>query len=150
MVEEVNDIEYIPTHSEIETIVLERKMIKENNPHYNTQLKDDKSFPFIRISAELDFPQILFYRKNKKEIEKEDSICFGPFVDSEATRIAIKTIRQIFKIRGCKKKKLKKEDICLDYQIGLCSAPCAGLQGKKEYQKMVKEVCLFLGVDKKN
>jgi len=144
MVEEINDIEYISTSSEIEAIVLERKMIKKNNPYYNTQLKDDKSFPFIRISTELDYPQILFCRKNKREKKKEESIYFGPFVDSEATRIVIKAMRQIFKIRGCKKKKLRKEDICLDYQIGLCSAPCAKLQEKKEYRKMVREVCLFL------
>ena len=74
MVEEINDIEYISTSSEIEAIVLERKMIKKNNPYYNTQLKDDKSFPFIRISTELDYPQILFCRKNKREKKKEESI----------------------------------------------------------------------------
>jgi len=144
MVKEINDVQYMLTSSEIEAIVLERKMIKKNDPYYNTQLKDDKSFPFIRITLELDFPQILFYRKTKEDNIKNKSIYFGPFVDSEATRNVIKIIRQIFKIRGCKKKNLRKKDICLDYQIELCSAPCAGLIDKKEYRKMVREVCLFL------
>ncbi|MCK5767194.1 MAG: excinuclease ABC subunit UvrC, partial [Candidatus Atribacteria bacterium] len=144
MVKEINDVQYMSTSSEIEAIILERKMIKKNHPYYNTQLKDDKSFPFIRITLELDFPQILFYRKTKEDNIKNKSIYFGPFVDSEATRNVIKIIRQIFKIRGCKKKKLRKKDICLDYQIELCSAPCAGLIDKKEYRKMVREVCLFL------
>jgi len=144
MIEEISDVEYISTGSEIEAIVLERKMIKKNNPYYNTQLKDDKSFPFIRITLELDFPQILFYRKTKEDNIENKSIYFGPFIDSEATRKVIKIIRQIFKIRGCKKKKLRKKDICLDYQIGLCSAPCAELIEKKEYRKMVREACLFL------
>jgi len=144
MIEEINDVEYITTSSEIEAIILERRMIKKNNPYYNTQLKDDKSFPFIKITTELDLPQILFYRKSKNEKIEDHSVYFGPFIDSEATRTVIKTIRQIFKIRGCKKKILKKEDLCLDYQIGLCSAPCAGLIEKKEYQKIVKEVCFFL------
>lgn len=144
MVREIEDIEYIPTCSEVEAIILECKMIKKNNPYYNTQLKDDKSFPYIKITIEKDFPQILFYRKTKQKIKKDKSIYFGPFVDSEATRIVIKLLRQIFKIRGCKKEHLKKEDICLDYQLGLCSAPCAHMIDKIEYQKMVREACLFL------
>lgn len=144
MIMEINDIEYIPTSSEIEALIVERKMIKKHHPYYNTMLKDDKSFPYIKITAEQDFPQILFYRKTKKDKKEDQSIYFGPFTDSEATRIVIKTIRKIFRIRGCKKKKIKKEDTCLDYQIGLCSAPCKGLMGIKEYRKIVKEACLFL------
>jgi len=144
MVQEINDVEYISTGSEIEALITERKMIKSHCPYYNTMLKDDKSFPYIKITAGLDFPQILFYRKTKKDIKKDNSIYFGPFIDSDATRTVIKVIRKIFKIRGCKKIKLKKEDICLDHQIGLCSAPCANMIEMKEYRKIVKEACLFI------
>jgi len=144
MVKEIVDVEYIPTSSEVEALILESKMIKNKNPYYNTQFKDDKSYPYIRITLGEDFPQIFFYRKTNQKKKEDKAIYFGPFVDADATREVIKLVRQIFKIRGCRRKDLKKTRICLDYQIGLCSAPCANMVDKTEYRKRVKEICLFL------
>jgi excinuclease ABC subunit C len=149
MVKEIDSVEYIITSSEVETLILESKMIKNNNPYYNTQFKDDKSYPYIKITLGKDFPQIFFCRKVNQKLKEKKDIYFGPFIDADAVRTVIKSIRQIFKIRGCKKNNLKKSDICLDYQIGLCSAPCANLISKKEYRKRVKEACLFLAGKKK-
>ncbi|TFB08890.1 excinuclease ABC subunit UvrC [Candidatus Atribacteria bacterium MT.SAG.1] len=144
MIEEIVNIEYITTSSEIEALILESKMIKNNNPYYNTQLKDDKSYPYIKITLERDFPQILFYRKINRKVKEGKALYFGPFVDTNATRVVIKLLRQVFKIRGCRKKDLKKAKICLDYQIGLCSAPCVNMISKIEYRKRIREICLFL------
>lgn len=144
MIKEIVDIEYIPTSSETEALILESKMIKNNSPYYNTQFKDDKSYPYIKITMGEEFPQILFYRKVNQKRENDKSIYFGPFVNADATREVIKILRKIFKIRGCRKRNLAKTEICLDYQIGLCSGPCANMISKSEYQKRVKEVCLFL------
>ncbi len=144
MIEEIVNIEYITTSSEIEALILESKMIKNNSPYYNTQLKDDKSYPYIKITLERDFPQILFYRKINQKVKEGKALYFGPFVDTNATRVVIKLLRKVFKIRGCRKKDLKKAKICLDYQIGLCSAPCANMISKTEYRKRIREICLFL------
>jgi len=143
MIKEIVNVEYIPTSSEIEALILESKMIKSNSPYYNTQSKDDKSYPYIIITLEKDFPQILFYRKINRKIKESKALYFGPFVDTNATRVVIKLLRQVFKIRGCRKKDLKKAKICLDYQIGLCSAPCANMISKTEYRKRIREICLF-------
>jgi len=144
MVQEINDIEYITTSSEIEALLLESKMIKQYNPYYNSQLKDDKSYPYIQITGGDDFPQILFHRKLKQEEKDNQSLYYGPFVDADATRKAIKILRKIFKVRGCSKSRFNQGKVCLDYQIDLCSAPCVGLIGVQEYHKKVKEICLFL------
>ena len=144
MIEEIVNIEYITTSSEIEALILESKMIKNNSPYYNTQLKDDKSYPYIKITLERDFPQILFYRKINQKVKEGKALYFGPFVDTNATRVVIKLLRKVFKIRGCRKKDLKKAKICLDYQIGLCSAPCANMISKTEYRKRIREIFLFL------
>ncbi|MHC2994366.1 MAG: excinuclease ABC subunit UvrC [Candidatus Atribacteria bacterium] len=149
MVKEIVDVEYIPTSSEVEALILESKMIKNNDPYYNTQFKDDKSYPYIKITLGEDFPQIFFHRKISQKKKEDKAIYFGPFVGADDTRTVIKLIRQIFKIRGCRKKDLKKARICLDYQIGLCSAPCVNMISKTEYQKRVKETCLFLAGGKK-
>lgn len=144
MIKEIANVEYITTSSEIEALILESKMIKSNSPYYNTQSKDDKSYPYIKITLERDFPQILFYRKINRELKEDKNLYFGPFVDSKATRVVIKLLSQVFKIRGCRKKDLNQTKACLDYQIGLCSAPCMGMISKIEYQKNIKEICLFL------
>lgn len=144
MIKEIEEIEYILTSSEMEALILESKIIKDNHPYYNTQWKDDKSYPYIKITLGRDFPQIFFYRKLNRKVREDKALYFGPFVDADATRTVIKLLRQIFKIRGCRKKDLRKTDLCLDYQIGLCSAPCANMISKLDYQKKVKEICLFL------
>jgi len=144
MVNEIRNIEFISTTSEVEAIILERKMIKQYHPYYNSQLKDDKSFPYIKITRQDIFPRILFYRKTKQEIKDLKAINYGPFVDAEATREVIKILRKIFRVRGCSNRKFKQAKICLDYHLNLCSAPCVGLIGVNEYQKKIKEICMIL------
>lgn len=144
MIKEIENVEYIPTSSEIEALILESKMIKSKSPYYNTQSKDDKSYPYIKITLEREFPQILFYRKINRKIKEGKVLYFGPFVDTNATRDVIKLLRKIFKIRGCRKKDLKKAKICLDYQIGLCSAPCENMINRTDYRRRIREICLFL------
>lgn len=143
MVEKIDDVEYIATASEMEALLLESRMVKSNKPYFNTQLKDDKSYPFIKISKGDPFPSIYVTRKNKKIEEKKTSY-YGPFVDIEITRRAVKRLRQIFKIRNCSPRKFKIGKACLDYQIGLCSAPCAGKIEQNDYQRKLEECCLLL------
>ncbi len=144
MIKEIVDLEYIPTSSEAEALILESKMIKDNRPYYNSQLKDDKSYPYIQITIDQEFPQIFFHRKVKQKEKEDKSLYFGPFVDAAATREAVKLLRKTFRIRGCRKKISERSRICLDYQLGLCSAPCAQMIDQREYQKRVKEACLVL------
>ena len=143
MVIEIADVEYIVTNSEVEALILESKMIKKNNPYYNAQSKDDKSYPYIKITKE-EFPQIFFNRKVNYDKKINKANYYGPFTDADATRKVVKSIRQIFKIRGCRQKKFRGTKACLDYQIDLCSAPCINKISKMEYQKRIKEICLFL------
>ncbi|MBN2395225.1 MAG: excinuclease ABC subunit UvrC [Candidatus Atribacteria bacterium] len=143
MIEKIDDLEYITTASEMEALLLESRMVKKNEPYFNTQLKDDKSYPFIRLSKEHPFPSIQVIRKNKGLAEKK-ACYYGPFVDVEVTRRAVKKLRQIFKIRNCSDRKFKIGKTCLDYQIGLCSAPCAGKISREDYQKKIEECCLIL------
>ena len=143
MIGRIFDIEYITTASEMEALLLESNLVKINNPYFNTQLKDDKSYPYIQISKGDSFPAIDLIRKNRKKSEKKVHY-YGPFIDVQITRKALKKLRQIFKIRNCGQRKFNLKEACLDYQIGLCSAPCVGKINQNDYQKNVKKCCLLL------
>ncbi len=143
MIGRIYDIEYITTASEMEALLLESNLVKKNRPHFNTQLKDDKSYPYIQITTKDSFPAIHLIRKNRK-IRDKKARYFGPFIDVEITRKAVKKLREIFKLRNCSQRKFNYRNTCLDYQIGLCSAPCAGKIGQDDYSKNVKECCLLL------
>lgn len=147
LVSKIEDLQIIVTDSEIEALVLENNLIKELKPRYNVLLKDDKSFPYIRVTNEL-FPQI-FPTRN---IVKDGSRYFGPYTDVKNMRSSLRLITKIFKIRSCKfdithesveKKKFK---ICLDYHIKKCEGPCEGLVTAERYNSMVNQaVKVFRG-----
>lgn len=141
LVKKITDLELIVTDSEIEALVLENNLIKELRPRYNIDLKDDKSFPFIKVTNE-PFPQVFSTRR----VVQDGSKYFGPYTSVKGMKSALRMINQIFKIRSCKydinsetiaKKKYK---VCLDYHIKKCDGPCEGLVSEKEYNEMVREV----------
>lgn len=145
MVEKVSDLTTIITDSEIEALVLEASLVKELKPRYNINLKDDKSFPYIRVTNE-PYPRIF----STREIIRDGSKYFGPYTDVKNMKASLRMINKIFKIRSCnywiddeviEKKKIK---VCLDYHIKKCDGPCEGLITEKDYGKMVNEVIRVL------
>ncbi|MBM3248232.1 MAG: excinuclease ABC subunit UvrC [Candidatus Omnitrophica bacterium] len=136
LIKQVKDIDYIPTASEIEALLLEADLIKRFKPKYNISLRDDKTFPFIKITQE-KFPAISICRPKNKD----NALCFGPYTDSQAIRELIKRIRKIFPFRSCPKMPKKA---CLNFHIGLCPAPCIGKINKKDYAQNVRSISLIL------
>lgn len=145
MVSKIDDLQLVVTDSELEALILESNLIKELKPRYNVNLKDDKSFPFIKVTNEL-FPRIYPTRK----VFNDGSKYFGPYTDVRSMRGSLRMINQIFKIRSCKldltKKNIadKKFKVCLDYHIKKCDGPCENLVSVKEYNEMVDEVVKLL------
>jgi excinuclease ABC subunit C len=141
LVSKINDVELVVTDTEVEALVLENNLIKELKPRYNVNLKDDKSFPFIKVTNE-PYPRVFSTRR----VIRDGSKYFGPYTSVKHMKSALRMINQIFKIRSCKydindntiaKKKIK---VCLDYHIKKCDGPCEGLVSEKEYNEMVDEV----------
>lgn len=144
MVAHIARFEYIVTDSELEALVLECNLIKEHRPKYNTMLKDDKSYPFIRVTMEEDFPRVLFARRMKKDRSRY----FGPYTSAGAVKDAIELIRRVYRLRACSRKlpqDIGKERPCLYHHIHQCDAPCQGNVRAKEYQERVKGALEFLG-----
>ena len=143
MVSRIRRFEYIVTDSEMEALVLECNLIKEHRPRYNTMLKDDKSYPYIRVTVEEDYPRVLFAHK----MRKDHSRYFGPYTSSGAVKDTLDLIRKLYQIRTCSRvlpRDVGKERPCLNYHIGQCSAPCQGYIGKEEYAKRIQQVLDFL------
>ncbi len=138
--ESIYFFEYLITKNEKEAFFLERDFIKSKSPKYNIKLKDDKNFLLLRIKVDDDFPYITTSRRKTDS----DSLYFGPFVPASFAYKILKTIGKIFKIRTCKEKMGKRKRPCLDYFIGLCSAPCVGKISKEDYRKSVDEAIDFL------
>ena len=145
MVNKVEDLQMIVTDSEVEALVLENNLIKEFKPRYNVNLKDDKTFPYIRVTNE-PYPQIFPTR----QVINDGSKYFGPYTDVKNMKASLRMINQIFKIRSCKyfiddetiaKKKIK---VCLDYHIKKCDGPCEGLVTEQDYGNMVNQVVKVL------
>ena len=144
MVTHIARFEYIVTDSELEALVLECNLIKEHRPKYNTMLKDDKSYPFIRVTMEEDFPRVLFARRMKKDRSRY----FGPYTSAGAVKDAIELIRRVYRLRACSRKlpqDIGKERPCLYHHIHQCDAPCQGYVRAEEYQERVKGALEFLG-----
>jgi len=143
MVEHIDHFEYIITDSELEALVLECNLIKEHRPKYNTMLKDDKSYPYIKVTVSEDYPRILFARQMKRDRAKY----FGPYTSAGAVKDTIELLRKIYKIRTCNKVLPKDMGIgrpCLNYHIKQCAAPCQGYISKEEYNESVKKALEFL------
>lgn len=144
MVTKIAYFEYIVTDSELEALILENNLIKEHRPKYNTLLKDDKTYPYIKVTVGETYPRVLFTRK----LKKDGSRYFGPFKSAGAVRDTIELIRKLFQIRDCTRNLPRdqgKERPCLNYQIGQCKAPCQGYVSEEEYRKKVDEAVSFLG-----
>ena len=145
MIKRIIDFEWIVVSSEVEALLTEANLIKENKPHYNINLKDDKSFPYIRITKE-PYPRIFITR----EIIKDGSRYFGPYTDVNVLRRSLKAVYKIFPIRSCDfildKETIEssKVDLCLDYHIKKCEGPCQNLVSQEEYIRMIKRVVSFL------
>ncbi len=130
MVKNIEEFEYIITDSEIEALILECNLIKKYRPKYNILLKDDKHYPFIKVTLAEDFPRVVSTRK----VTKDGSKYFGPYVDGSSVKDIIELIKKTFPIRTCKKNIVEGAKAirpCLNYQIGLCKAPCAQYIKKK-------------------
>lgn len=142
MVTLIRDISYIVTNNEVEALALECNYIKENNPKFNVMLKDDKTYPYIRINLKETYPTIIVTRKMKKD----GAMYFGPYTNVGAMRQALLAIKQIFPVKRCKvnleKKKLKAP--CLYYHIGRCLGPCINDINLEQYRNMINQIVLFL------
>lgn len=139
MVKCINDFEYILTDTESEALALECNLIKKHRPKYNILLKDDKQYPYIKITAKDDFPRVFVTRN----LKKDGSLYFGPYMNTISIREALDEIRKTFKIRSCNKKITAdgiKSKPCLYYHIGQCSAPCNKMIDKEEYDNSIKQI----------
>jgi len=143
MVSKIEDIEYIVTDSEVEALILECNLIKFHRPKYNILLRDDKQYPYIRITLNQPFPRIEVVRR----VKKDGARYFGPYANAGAMREAIDVINKIFPIRSCKKDLSNiplDERPCLNYHINRCLAPCQGYIKEEEYNEIIKNVIMFL------
>ena len=145
MIKRIANVEWIIVRSNVEALLTEANMIKEVQPKYNVVLKDDKSFPFIRITNE-PYPQVLLTRK----IEKDGSKYFGPYTDVKNLRYSLKALHKIFPVRSCsyymddQTVVAKKVKLCLDYHIKKCEGPCEGIVSRDHYNAMIERVIKFL------
>lgn len=129
-----HSLEYIITDTEKEALILESNLIKKYKPKYNIRLKDDKRYPYIKITNE-DYPRVLITRN----VRDDGAYYYGPFTDTGSVRGIIKSLKALFKIRTCR----KMDGPCLNYQIHLCSAPCSGKITKESYNEIVEKINLF-------
>ena len=149
MVEQIERFEYIVTDSELEALVLESNLIKEHKPKYNTMLKDDKNYPFIKVTVGETFPRIMTARSMKKDKSKY----FGPYTSAGAVKDVIELTRKLYHLRTCTRnlpRDVGKERPCLYYHIKQCQAPCQGYISKEEYRKQVDSLLDFLGGNHKS
>ena len=143
MVSLIARFEYIVTDSELEALVLENNLIKEHSPKYNTLLKDDKTYPYIKVTLGEEFPRILFSRSMKKDKSKY----FGPYTSAAAVKDTIELLDKLYQLRTCNKnlpRDIGLERPCLNYHIKQCLAPCQGYVSKAEYRKQVDGAMEFL------
>lgn len=143
MVARIVRFEYIITDSELEALVLECNLIKEHRPKYNTMLKDDKSYPYIKVTTHEAFPRVLFAREQKKDKAKY----YGPYTSAKAVKDTIDLLQKIYRIRTCNRnlpKDIGKERPCLYYHIKQCDAPCAGYIDEAKYREEINHALEFL------
>lgn len=143
MVQQIARFEYIVTDSELEALVLENNLIKEYSPKYNTMLKDDKTYPYIKVTLGEEYPRILFSR----EMKKDKSRYFGPYTSAAAVKDTIDLMNKLYQLKTCNRRlprDIGLERPCLNYHIKQCTAPCQGYVSREEYQKRVEQALDFL------
>ena len=138
MVEKICDFEYIITANEIEALILECNLIKKYRPKYNISLRDDKTYPYIKVTLNEDYPTVSITRK----ILKDGAKYFGPYTSAGAVHEVLNLLKKLFQIRSCRQMNTKRP--CLEFHIKRCLAPCTGRVAKSEYREMIKSLCLFL------
>jgi excinuclease ABC subunit C len=144
MVSKVYEFEYIVTGSELEALILECNLIKRYKPKFNILLKDDKSYPYIKVTMNEDYPRILMTRR----IEKDRAKYFGPYSNVTAVKETLDLIKKIFPVKTCRKvlpRDIGKDRPCLNYYIYQCLGPCQGNVDKGEYRNVMNDICAFLG-----
>ena len=143
MVSQIARFEYIVTDSELEALILENNLIKEHRPKYNTMLKDDKTYPYIKVTVAEPYPRILFARRQKKDKARY----FGPYTSAQAVRSTIELLNRMYGLRDCSRalpRDFGKERPCLNFHMERCCAPCAGNVPEEEYRKRVDMALEFL------
>lgn len=143
MVSQIDHFEYIVTDSELEALVLENNLIKEHRPKYNTMLKDDKTYPYIKVTMGEAFPRLVFSRTMKKDRSKY----FGPYTSATGVKDTIELLNKLFCLRTCRKvlpRDVGKDRPCLNYHMKQCSAPCSGKITEEEYRERVEGALEFL------
>lgn len=143
MLGHIVDFDYFITRTENDALALEANMIKKHRPHYNILLKDNKSFPYIRI-VDGEFPYLEVTRKTRHFANKQGDKLFGPYFNGIWARELLDTIKDIFQLRSCGMPQFRKKQPCLNHQINRCSAPCAGRISKEDYAKTIDDVRAFL------
>ena len=143
MVSQITRFEYIVTDSELEALVLENNLIKEHNPKYNTMLKDDKTYPYIKVTLGEEYPRVV----SSREMKKDKSRYFGPYTSMAAVKDVVELINKLFGLRTCRKnlpRDCGKDRPCLQYHMKQCVAPCTGCVPKEEYRQQVQRALDFL------
>ena len=146
MVTHITRFEYIITDSELEALVLESNLIKEHRPKYNTMLKDDKSYPFIKVTVQEAYPRVLFARRMKKDKNRY----FGPYTSAGAVKDVIELVRKLYQVRSCSRtlpRDCKKDRPCLYYHMKQCAGPCTGEVSQEDYRENIQKVLRFLNGD---
>ncbi len=139
MVSLIDHFEYIVTDNEAEALILECNLIKKNRPKFNVLLKDDKSYPYIKVDLREDYPSVYITRSLKNDGSKY----FGPYANPGSAKEMVDFIKKRFKIRQCKNFKSNKR-VCLNYHIGRCLGPCANNVSKEEYRKQIDQIMMLL------
>ena len=141
MLEKMVDFECIVTDSEVEALILEQNLIKEHRPRYNVMLKDDKSYPYLKVTLKENYPRVFITRRRVKD----GSRYFGPYARVGAVNDTLRLLKRIFPLRTCKQKEPPvRERPCLNHHIKRCLGPCCGLTDRDSYRVVINEVCLFL------
>ncbi len=141
MVARMTELDFLITDSEQEALILELNLIKKYHPHYNVRLKDDKTFPYLKISTYEDWPRVYVTRRR----EQDGGRYFGPFASAKSVRQTLKILKGIFPFRFCSKRITGNDSRpCLDYHVGNCLAPCIGAVSPEEYSELIREVIFFL------
>jgi len=145
LIKRISNVEWLVVRSEVEALLTEANLIKQHQPHYNVSLKDDKSFPYIRITKE-PYPRVFITR----EVVRDGSKYFGPYTDVYHLRRSLKAVHKIFPVRSCdyfindESIAAEKVSLCLDYHIKKCQGPCEGMVPELDYNEMIKQVIQFL------
>lgn len=132
------DVEVIQTKTEMEALILENTLIKEHHPKYNIMLRDDKTYPYVKVTVQEDFPRVIMVRR----MERDGAKYFGPFTDVTAVHQTIKLFRRHFPLRTCQNMKVQRP--CLQYHLGYCEAPCVGLVSKEKYRTYIDQIVQVL------